>query len=411
MGIQLEILRVDTKRVFTAGDVVEGVVRLRLSRATVISDVTVSLEGSVRTFLLEKGPAFILGNDVPTVAEEHHKLFTSSKVLFPHANIPLTSKGFALPRGEFTFPFELTFPLSSSCSISQIGLKHVQTVLPPSFNGHATDHGAEAKIEYILNVEAKRSGRLRKSFAIQQNFIFSPPDPSLHLMPVPHSGWYARQAALYTRIPALDLTTAASASSDPLPVLLLEAKLPSLLVLYPGGSLPLHLCVRSLPMQMQLLPTARLRSLAITLQRRTSVTAGTHHTSWQSSTEIFNLSGLTRLVNRGLDVEELSDLNDIILHTTTVPNITPSFTTCTAEQTYALEVDAWFSVEKSNTLKPVKVVMNVEVWSGNGTGNELNPIAPANENTDALVPLRPGCLAHIGVDEGGAEERGPPPYR
>jgi hypothetical protein len=102
---------------------------------------------------------------------------------------------------------------------------------------------------------------------------------------------------------------------------------------------------------MQLLPAARLCSLAITLQRTTSVTAGTRHTSWQSSTEILSLRGLTRLVSCSQDVEELSDLNDMILQSTAIPDITPSFTTCTVEQTYALDVDVWFSVGKNNILK------------------------------------------------------------
>jgi hypothetical protein len=45
MGIYLDIQGVESDRIFTPNEAVKGVVSLKLHRATVISDVTLSLEG------------------------------------------------------------------------------------------------------------------------------------------------------------------------------------------------------------------------------------------------------------------------------------------------------------------------------------------------------------------------------
>ncbi|KAL4876364.1 hypothetical protein BJY04DRAFT_223152 [Aspergillus karnatakaensis] len=417
MGIQLEIVKLDAKRRYTTGDNVHGVVRVRLSRSMEISDVTISLKGSVRTFLIEKGPAFILGNDVPKVAEEHHKLFTTSKVLFPHDNIQPSStpKGVVLHRGEYTIPFELSFPATSTCSSSQPGFKHVETVLPPSFEGQATDHGAEARVEYVVRAEVNRPGRLKKGASTHQNLRFSPPDPSPHSLPFSNSGWCTGRGPLHAGLSPVISTFSSGTPSRELPILLLEARVPYPPILYPGGPLPLHLSIQSLPTHMQLVPTTRIRALSINLYGSTFAKAGIHHASWKSTTELFHLDSLSRLVNCGQYMEELSDLNRTILDDTTLPELTTSFTTCTVEQTYTLEVEAWFSVGKNDALKSVKISINVELWSGNNTENGITGASPshqdAHEHARSVISLRPGLLAHLAGGAGDRDDRGPPPYR
>jgi hypothetical protein len=48
MGIYLDIQGIEGGRIFTPNEAVKGVVRLELHRATVVSDLTLSLEGLLR---------------------------------------------------------------------------------------------------------------------------------------------------------------------------------------------------------------------------------------------------------------------------------------------------------------------------------------------------------------------------
>jgi hypothetical protein len=215
-------------------------------------------------------------------------------------------------------------------------------VLPPSFEARAASHGAQAKIDYILKVELKRPGRFQPRISTEQKLIFLPLDPSPFLIIPSASGYCTNQEALYVS----DLATGKNRNcTDPLPILLLEAKLPSPAILYSGERLPLHLFVRNLLACEGLCPVV-LRSLVIILRSRTAIAAGAHHTSWTSSSELLNLKGLKEIVSSSTEIEGLSEMNDCILQNATIPKVTASFTACTVEQKYTLEVEAGFSLGK-----------------------------------------------------------------
>ncbi|KAL2827791.1 hypothetical protein BDW59DRAFT_160099 [Aspergillus cavernicola] len=413
MGIYLDLREFDSEKMYTPSEPVRGLVLLRLDRSTVISYVTLSIEGSARTSLVKKGPAFILGSDTPMVADESHQLLKLSKTLFPRANIPGLPGGYTLSEGEYAFPFEIGFPLQSQCSKHQPELRHILTVLPPSFEAHAAGEGGVARIEYILRIDVKRPGRFKEGTSIQRKLLFTPSDPAPHLMPLSGSGYYGRHGALYINNLAKSLKAAALYTPGTVPILLLEGRLPSPPILYPDETLPLHLFVRCLPTQMEYILPVTLRSLVIALDSTITVTAGTCHTSWTSSRKLLNLKGLKEVVSGVQGTEILSEINNSILQNVTIPMVTPSFTTCTVEQKYSLNVDAGFSLGVTTKLRPIKVVMNVEIWSRTGPRKELYSAISGDlgrsEGSNLLVPLRPRCLAHLGAVEAAAEDRGPPP--
>ncbi|KAL4782640.1 hypothetical protein BJX76DRAFT_358794 [Aspergillus varians] len=394
-------IHVDVKgpEVFTPCNPVKGVVRLKLLRSTVVKDLIISLQGSVRTSLVEPGPAFILGNDAPTVAEEVHELFKLSKGLSPQGNMRLTPREYTLPAGEHYFPFEISFPSDPQYEPSHPGLEGNETVLPPSYQAHAAEHGAAAKVEYILKVDVNRPGQLRttRSTSTQRKLTFLSPDPDPYSMPSLRLPYYGRQGVLYT--------------SSQAPHLIVEGRLPSP-VLFPGEKLPLHLFVWGLPTRFESFSQVRLRSLSITLQSTTLITAGTHRTSWTTFRNLHEFTNLKGIISGAQDNGPLSEINESIYRNVVIPKVAPSFTTCTIEQKYALGVDVGLSVGEMTNLKPVNIVLNVQIWSGIGN-RRAYPAIPSgptwSEGIPSAVPLSPGYLAHLGAFGPDAED-GPPPY-
>ncbi|KAL2807803.1 hypothetical protein BJX63DRAFT_60807 [Aspergillus granulosus] len=403
MGIYLDIQGVGSNKVFTPHEAVKGVVRLELDRSTVISDITLSLEGSIRTSLIEKGPAFILGNDVPKVADEKHQLFNASKVLFPHPNTPFIARGYALSEGKYDFPFEISFPLAAECSTLQPALRHRETMLPPSFEAHAVKNGANAYVAYILRAEVTRRTRLRKVTSTDQKVTFLPLDPSAALRSALGTGYRTTQKGLY-----LSPQNSPGCSRTALPILLLEAKLPSPPVLYPRERLPLQLCVRSLPTRIHHILPIKLQSLAISLRSTTNITANTHNTCWASSRKLLDLRGLDEIIKCDRESDVLLEIKHGPIRSVTVPATSPSFTTCTIEHKHSLEIDAVFSLSELYTLSSVRLVINVEMLSGNESRTGLYAEDPGQDG-DA-IPLRCGCLAHLGALDTVDRESDPPPY-
>jgi hypothetical protein len=268
-------------------------------------------------------------------------------LLFPEANLPPISEGYTLSKGVYSYPFEIRFPLESECQISHPGVRHLEAVLPPSFEARAASHGARAKIDYILKVEIKRPGRFQRRISTEQKLNFLPLDPSPFPIIPSGSGYHTKQEALY--VSALAMGKNRTYTDRP-PVLLLEAKVPSPAVLYSGERLPLHLFVRDLLTLEGLCPVV-LRSLVIILRNRTAIAAGAHRTSWTSSSELLNLKGLKKVVSSSAEIEGLSKINDCILQNATIPKVTPSFTTCTVERKYSIEVEAEFTLGKDTKFK------------------------------------------------------------
>ena len=84
-----------------------------------------------------------------------------------------------------------------------------------------------------------------------------------------------------------------------------------------------------------------LRSLFIALRTETIITAGPNSTSWPSSDELVNLSGL------GIELSESSaspeELDGDLWKDVVVPEMIPSFTSCTLVQQHFLGIGGGFS--------------------------------------------------------------------
>ncbi|CEL11559.1 hypothetical protein ASPCAL14660 [Aspergillus calidoustus] len=344
MEIYLDIQGIESGRIFTPNEAVKGVVRLELHRATVVSDLTLSLEGTTRTALIEKGPAFILGNGVPKVADESHQLFKISKVLFPPSNTPFIARGYTLSEGQYAFPFEINFPLLAECSTSQPELRHQEAILPPSFESRAVK-GAHASVAYTLRVALKRRTHVRKVISQEQNLSFLPFDPAAALLSSLGTGSHIRQKGLY-----ISPQSSLGYSHTALPILLLEAKLSSPPVLYSRERLPLQLCVRSLPTRIQHVLPIKLQSLLINLRSTTDILADIHNTSWTSSRRVLELHGLDDTIACDRESDVLSEIKPGVIQSVTLPDSPPSFTTCIIEHKHSLEIDATFSLSEPTNL-------------------------------------------------------------
>ncbi|KAL4815099.1 hypothetical protein BDW67DRAFT_186149 [Aspergillus spinulosporus] len=348
MGIELALQGLDGNRTFTSGEAVTGSLLLKLDRPTTISSITISLHGSVGTSLVEKGSPFILGNDLPTVAQENHQIFSLSDILFPSRDVPQLSNGYTLSKSEYSFPFEICFPQALNSSDTQ---------LPPSFIKRSETRGAEARIEYFLTVDLKRPGRFRREIAIERHLNFIPSDAAPTRSDPLNAGFSIRQTALYSHYPAY------TQAGNGVPVLILEAILPSPSILYAGGNLPLQLRLRRLPAKLDCTPI-KLQYIGISLRRTITIFARLHRASWNSSQALVTLNELDeRLVSRW-DEDSFTDINTSILENTIVPKVPPTFNSKLVEQKYSLEVEAGFSLGDATKLKMVQIAFEVGVRHG-----------------------------------------------
>jgi hypothetical protein len=90
----------------------------------------------------------------------------------------------------------------------------------------------------------------------------------------------------------------------------------------------------------------QLQSITINLVSTTTITLGVDHKSWTTSQNLLQLTDLKRAVTNTQANDLLSEPNSTTLQHIAIPNITPSFTTCTIRHEHSLELAAGFSLEK-----------------------------------------------------------------
>ncbi|KAM6513870.1 hypothetical protein FALCPG4_015072 [Fusarium falciforme] len=408
MRIGLAIDQLQAGKIFTSLQTVRGMVNFELDRSTAITEVTVFLKGTLGTSLVKEHPQFTLADDLYTVSHDCHKILELSRVLFPENVCLPVPGGYTLAKGTYHFPFEIAFPLLSACQESESAVRHLATVLPPSFETHSSHHGT-AKIEYFLEVKAKRPGRLQRDIAARHELIFLPFDPPLSSI-MAGSGFCMTSGTLYINNVLCEGKQATTTEPSPgkIPILLLYATLPSPAVLYSEETVPLRLILRRLPVPTKDLYPIQLCSLAIRLQSRITITLGLRRTSWTSSHNLLCLTGLKRVVANAQAIEEESDISPLV--NITIPKIAPSFTACTARGDYSLQVIAGFTFRHSTEISPIKIVINVEIHSGIGKEphaamtRDLGIYGNGRLN---LVPLRVGCLEHLRAGKAITEEELP----
>lgn len=237
----------------------------------------------------------------------------------------------------------------SACQQSESFAKHLQTTLPPSFDSHAPGHRSSAKIEYILKARVERPGRFRPNISTQQELSFYSLNPPLSSIPSGPGYNTTTSGALYH--PAQQKTASTLDSTGQTPILLLEARVPSPAVLFAGDKIPLLLLLRKLLTREDNLCPIRLQSIAISIQSTTTVTIGSDRTSWTASRNLLQLKDLGRAVTNLQEKDVLSEPNSGMPQDLTLPDITPSFTTCTVRHEHSLEVTCGFSLGNDTTSK------------------------------------------------------------
>ncbi|KAL4930317.1 uncharacterized protein BDV17DRAFT_289925 [Aspergillus undulatus] len=413
MGIYLELVGVGGDRVYTQYDAVKGVLHLKLDRPTVISNITVFLEGSVKTSLIQAGSDFILGDDTPKVDEERQDVVKRSKRLLPSSATCSTSLEYTVPKGHHKFPFELSLCALHDSEASSTSMADRQLVLPPSFETASASQGAAASIAYDVKVVVRRPG-LRKQRSTEERIYLLPESPALRFLPLSISFYQTRRTALYAPRPiGLEASHLSTAKLERTPILFLEATLSSPF-LRAGENLPLRVFVRRIPDQTgQYVPIA-LKRLYIMLRSSTSVTAGPHSKSWTSLTALLNLEALDYTLGCSLGRGDLFEIDNGTLQHASVPGAIPSFTTDTVERTYSLLIGAAFTMPGQTKMTSVNLAINVEILSGSEMITHRNAGAPSDITERGeeriLELLRPGCLARLAASGGTGEEERLPPY-
>ncbi|OJJ03027.1 hypothetical protein ASPVEDRAFT_84492 [Aspergillus versicolor CBS 583.65] len=396
MSPRLNITGLRNGKAYSSTEAVKGVVHLKAgSGAPVDFQVTATLEGVIRTSLIEKGPAFILGNDMPLVASENHQLFRTSKVVFPDQNSPSSTFQYTPFNGEYAIPFEINFPLQTQCAKHPDEPAHKGVTLPSSFEARATMFGAAARVQYTVRIDVKgREG----DASFKRVVMISAAAPPLYLALMSNR---ALRTTSTVKLPHLHLQYTP-------PTLSLEARLPSP-ILRIGQRLPLRMFVRGPLVEGQALFPSKLSSLRISLESTTNIRAEARHKSWTTSTDLLNLKTLNEPVTclAGLDV--LPDINRTIFHRVSIPDVAPSFASCTVEHTYSLAVDARFSFCKARKVQSTKLVLKVEIWPANRTVQSPSAV-PSRNCSSPQDRIPTGELPLQGCTQVEAYDSEPPPY-
>jgi len=317
---------------FTSHEHVRGVVTLVLQNKLTVSSIVVSLLGRLEVHLMRKT---INAGELDWVDDKHKvrdvicartllkltavgfQCLQVSQILFPGPHLPRTSKGYSLSKGVHSFPFSVQFPILSACPKQVPGISHPEASLPPSFLFKAPDHKGHVRIRYWLKVNVRRPGRLQRDGLLEQDIQFLPLNP---VLPPPMLS------------PALSRHQGCC--------VVLEATIPSPSVLFVGSTIPLRLQVLNSAIPAHEPHPVTLRSITISIQTKTTLMVGMHHNTWTSNQEIVCVSS----IELPLDDREAGsvEINSDLWNNAIVPELVPSFTTCTASQQYSLLVTAKF---------------------------------------------------------------------
>lgn len=271
--------------------------------------------------------------------------------MFPPPRLPISSKGFSLPKGSNVFSFVVRFPILSTCSdTNHDWIKHLKTTLPPSTKVQAPNNAATAEAKYSIKVKVERPGRFKPDLTTQLELKFMPLDPKLPppmLNPV---------SARTSRSLLRTLSGSGSPSSSPVSerpdnsIVTIEASLPSPAVLHTGHHLPLKICAFMRYTSRSTTAQVYLRSLIVAIRTETVVTVGPNSTTWLSSDELLNLSSLDVELSEGTAVT--GGVDEELWKDVLVPaDMTPSFTSCTMMQQHFLSVSGGFSYGKDGPIQ------------------------------------------------------------
>ncbi|KAK0105013.1 hypothetical protein ONS95_004618 [Cadophora gregata] len=393
VAIQLDRPTSDQDPLFTSLDYVRGNVILSLQRADAVSRVTVVLSGTLFSSVVAAATNPLDGT---LHAMNTHKLFEVDQPIFPPPDFPATSKGFSLPKGSNVFPFVLRFPILSTCSdTNHDWIKHLNTSLPPSTKVQAPNNVATGEVKYSIKVKVERPGRFKPDLTSQLELRFMPLDPSLPppmLNPVS-----ARTSRSLLRTSSRSSPPSSPPVSDRLDnsVITFEASLPSPAVLHTKHHLPLT--ISAIIKSGSRIPgsSVYLRSLALCLRIETIITVGPNSTTWPSLDELLNLSGLQIELSEAFPGQGEVDRElwkDVI-----IPEINPSFTSCTLVQQHFLVVAGGFSYGTEGSVQIIKTSINIDVHTGIKPNVRLDELNGDEVEEAPFIPWRVGSERHLGI--------------
>ncbi|KAE9372638.1 hypothetical protein N431DRAFT_545216 [Stipitochalara longipes BDJ] len=403
--IQLDRSRGDPNTFFTSTDYVRGIIQLNLQGGDAITRITVELSG---TLLGSVVAAATNPLDSTMHAVDNHKLLDLCYNLFPPPHLPISPKGFCLPTGTNAFPFQFRFPILSTCHETNNYIAHRNSTLPPSFKVQAQNSAARAEMRYWLKVKVERPGRFKYDVTEQQELNFMPLDPSLP----PPMLWPVHSKNSRHLLP----NAVGSGTSPPSHIgqhgepctVTLEATLPSPAILYTKGSLPLQIFATAKGPEPTASGPVRLRSLTVTLRTEITVTVGPNSTTWPVLHQLVNHPEL-EIELQHLD-EPPGQLNADLWKDCVVPEVTPSFTTCTSMQQHFLVVTGGFSHGDTGPIQVIKTTINVDIHTGvkpapDGSGEEQDE----SSDEETYVPWRVGSERHLGIRRRSGSISTPPP--
>ncbi|KAH7311106.1 hypothetical protein BKA65DRAFT_575164 [Rhexocercosporidium sp. MPI-PUGE-AT-0058] len=387
-------------------DYVRGNVILNLHRADAVSRIVIVLSGSLISSVVAAATNPLDGT---LHALNSHKLFEACQPVFPPQDLPISSKGFSLPKGTSAFPFALRFPILSTCSdTNHDWIKHLNTSLPPVMKVQAPSNVASGEAKYSLKVKVERPGRFKADLTSQLELNFLPLDPSLPppmLNPV---------SAKTSRSLLRTFSGSSPPSSSPLSnrldnsAVIVEASLPSPTILHTKHHLPLKIFAVIKSTSRIPEPPVILRNIVISLRTETIVTVGPNSTSWPAFHEIINIPGLDlELLEAHLGTGEI---DSHLWKNAIVPEVPPSFTSCTVVQQHFLVVAGGFSYGTEGPFQTIKTAINVDVHAGMKAKISSSDGLDRGDESP-FVPWRVGSERHLGIMRrpDSVSITGPPP--
>ncbi|CZR61646.1 uncharacterized protein PAC_11543 [Phialocephala subalpina] len=393
---------------FTSTDYVSGTVHLILHRDDAVSRITLELSGTLHSCVVAVATNPLDGT---LEAVDSHKLFEKCLTIFPPRDIPISPKGFSLSKGTRAFPFQIRLPILSTCHSTKDWIAHCNTTLPPSFKVQVQNNVARSEMKYYLKVKIERPGRFRPDITELQELKFTPLDPSL---PPPMLRSFHSKGSRYLSQQPVGASTSLSRTTVPRldsRMVTLEATLPSPAIIYTKGSLPLKVSAVVEQGATHLTPPIWLYTLYVILRTELTVTVGPNSTTWPVLHELINVSGLdTELQN-----EPPVELNDDLWKDCVVPDVTPSFTTCTHMQQHFLVVTGGFSYGDNGPIQTIKTTINIDIHSGMKPAPNLTDGGEWEQAMDSeqlpFIPWRLGSERHLGIlgRSSSMSRRTPPP--
>jgi hypothetical protein len=196
-------------------------------------------------------------------------------------------------------------------------------------------------MKYWLKVKAERPGRFKSDVTEQLELKFVPLDPSLPPPMLQPASSRSSRYLLPKPVGASNSPPLSPSQQIDKCAVTLEVTLPSPAILYIKGSLPLHVSAIVKEQSAHLSQPVLLRTLSVTLRTEITMTVGPNSTTWPVFHELLNLRAL-EIELQGWD-QNPDGLSSDLWQDCVVPDVTPSFTTCTHIQQHFLVVTGGFS--------------------------------------------------------------------